>query len=65
MNIKRIEWEDNFNTHQISWKSFHQKTKILEDWISNAQLIVNEKNEDYDFLINKHKVKTNINFFYF
>jgi hypothetical protein len=35
---------------------FHQKAKILEDWISNAQLIVNEKNEDYEFLIDKHKV---------
>ncbi len=60
LNIKRHKWEEQFNVHQLSWKIFLQKTKLLEEWISNAQLIVSEKNDDYTYLIHKHKVIQNI-----
>ena len=56
--MKRLKWEEQFNAHHMSWKYFHQKTKLLEEWISNAQSIVTERNEDYGFLIHKHKVST-------
>ncbi len=56
MNKRRIKWEEQFNAQQLLWKVFHQKTKLLEEWIMNAQKIVSEKNDDYNFLLHKHKV---------
>ena len=44
-----------FQTQQNIWKGFHLKTKELEEWIMKAQMIVCEKNDDYNFLIHKHK----------
>lgn len=51
-----MKWEELFQAQQSLWRSFHQKTKILEEWIMNAQRIVSEKNDDYNFLLHKHKV---------
>ncbi|CAF0715881.1 unnamed protein product [Brachionus calyciflorus] len=55
LNTKRLKWEELFHAQQSLWRSFHSKTKQLEEWITNAQQIVNEKNDDYNFLIHKHK----------
>lgn len=58
-----MKWEELFQAQQSLWRSFHQKTKMLEEWIMNAQRIVSEKNDDYNFLLHKHKVNFyNINF---
>lgn len=57
MNEKRIKWEESVKVQQNLWKTFNSKTKLLEDWISSAQNIVSEKNDDITFLIHKHKVQ--------
>lgn len=56
MNSRRLRWEEQFEEQQALWKHFHHKTKLLEEWIINAQKIVSEKNDDYNFLLHKHKV---------
>lgn len=48
-------WEKEFNQHSQLWKNFHQRLKHLQDWIDQAQNIVNEKQENFDYLIRKHK----------
>ena len=35
--------------------SDHQRQKYLQEWIDQAQTIINEKHADYAFLIRKHK----------
>ena len=54
--MRRIKWEELFHMQQMLWKMFHQKTKLLEEWIMNAQRIVSEKSDDYNYLLHKHKV---------
>ncbi len=49
LNARRMRWEEQFQTQQTLWKNFHQKTKRMEEWIVNAQKIVSEKNDDYNF----------------
>ncbi|CAM2712242.1 unnamed protein product [Rotaria socialis] len=48
-------WEKEFTLHSQLWKGFHQRLKRLEEWIDQAQEIVNEKHEDSAYLIQKHK----------
>ena len=48
-------WEKEFNQHSQLWKIFDQRLKHLEEWIEKAQNIVNEKHDDYAYLIQKHK----------
>jgi hypothetical protein len=57
LSEKQRKWEEAFHSQQNLWKSFHTKTKLLEEWIVNAQKIVSEKSDDYNFLIRKHKVR--------
>lgn len=56
LNAKRLKWEELFKEQQSLWRNFHSKTKQLELWITDAQRIVIEKNDDFNFLIQKHKV---------
>ncbi|CAF3804026.1 unnamed protein product [Adineta steineri] len=48
-------WDNEFNQHCQLWKNFHQRLKHLQDWIDQAQNIVNEKQDDCVYLIRKHK----------
>jgi len=64
LNSRRIKWEEMFQAQQSLWRNFHQKTKRMEEWIVSAQKIVSEKNDDYNFLLHKHKVSCKIKLFY-
>ncbi|CAF1247326.1 unnamed protein product, partial [Didymodactylos carnosus] len=48
-------WDKQFSLHTELWRNFHHRLKLLEDWIEKAQDIVKEKNDDYAWLIRKHK----------
>ena len=50
-----IYWEKKFSLHSQLWKEFDQRLKGLERWIEQAQQVVQEKDEDYVYLIEKHK----------
>ena len=65
LNQRRVRWEELFQAQQGMWKSFHRKTKALEEWIMRAQKIVSEKGDDYNFLLHKHKVIDNRELFFF
>ena len=56
LNERRSNWEKAIEAQQNIWKMFHGKTKLLEEWILNAQQIVTEKNDDLNYLIQKHEV---------
>ena len=55
-----MKWEKAIEAQQNIWKMFHGKTKLLEEWILEAQQIVSEKNDDFNFLIQKHEVLIDI-----
>ena len=57
LNERRSNWEKAIEAQQNIWKMFHGKTKLLEEWILNAQQIVTEKNADLNYLIQKPEAR--------
>lgn len=44
-----------FNQHCQLWNDFDRRRISLEEWINRAQTIVNERSDDYDGLIRRHR----------
>ncbi len=56
MNEKFKKSQEFFQNQQNLWQNFRFKTIKLEEWILEAQKIVTEKSENYDLLVENHKV---------
>ena len=56
MSDKFKRSQEFFLNQQNLWQAFRYKTIKLEEWILEAQKIVTEKNDNYDLLIENHRV---------
>lgn len=50
------EWEKTLENIVRLWRSLLQRQQQLEEWLENAQAVIEDREDDSESLIRKHKV---------
>lgn len=51
------EWEKKLESILRLWRSFLQRQQHLGEWLDTAQTVIDDREDDTESLIRKHKVK--------
>ncbi|XP_041351119.1 nesprin-1-like [Gigantopelta aegis] len=50
------DWEKQLETLSKLWRTLHQKEQVLEEWLDNAETVLDDKEDDPESLLRKHKL---------
>jgi hypothetical protein len=51
------DWEKKLEGMSRLWKSFMQRQQQLDEWLDTAATVLQDKEDDCESLIRKHKVR--------
>ena len=49
------DWEKKLDNLSRLWRVLSQKQQVVENWLDQAQIVLDDCEDDYDSIIRKHK----------